>query len=136
MIDQPNAPRQASASTLATTTVRAHITLALRDVADLGTGVTLPDGGPITATVYGRTIEITTRDITDQPNKTLNPLSEWPTEGTIAKVQPWIDVCESIAQDATNVGHGELVDIANDAFDAGKVLLRQIKDTIEGMTSE
>jgi hypothetical protein len=69
MTDQPHAPQQASKSsksTLATTTVRAHITLALRDIADHGTGATLPDGGPITVTVYGRTIEITTRDVTDQ----------------------------------------------------------------------
>jgi hypothetical protein len=63
MIDQPNAPQQASKSTLATTTVRAHITEALRHLAD---DVTLPDGGPITVTVYGRTIQITAQDITDQ----------------------------------------------------------------------
>lgn len=66
MTEQPYAPQIASKSTLATTAVRAHIHVALRNVADPHTGVTLPDGGPITVTAYGRTIQITTRDITDQ----------------------------------------------------------------------
>lgn len=67
MTDQPNAPQIADKATLAIAAVRAHITVALRDVADPNTAVTLPDnGGPITVQAYGRTIEITTQDITDQ----------------------------------------------------------------------
>jgi len=67
MTEQPNAPKMADTATLAASAVRAHITVALRDVADPNTTVTLPDGGgPITVTAYGRTIQITTQDITDQ----------------------------------------------------------------------
>ncbi|MEU7787685.1 hypothetical protein [Amycolatopsis sp. NPDC049159] len=70
MTDQPHAPKIASKATLASAAVRAHIAVALRDalaaVADPDTTVTHPDGGPITVTAYGRTIQITTTDITDQ----------------------------------------------------------------------
>ncbi|MFJ1765083.1 hypothetical protein ACIOD2_32480 [Amycolatopsis sp. NPDC088138] len=68
MTDQPYAPQIADKATLAISAVRAHITVALRNVADRGTAVTLPDNnnGPITVTAYGRTIQITTQDITDQ----------------------------------------------------------------------
>lgn len=68
MTNQPTAPQQADKATLATRVVRAHIYVAIRDnVADDPSTVTLPDnGGPITVTAYGRTIQITTRDITDQ----------------------------------------------------------------------
>lgn len=69
MTDQPNAPQIADKATLATSAVRAHITVALRAVADPDTTVTHPDNGPITVTAYGRTIQITTTDITDGPNR-------------------------------------------------------------------
>ncbi len=65
MTDQPNAPKQASTATFAIKAIRAHVAVALRAVTHIA--VTLPDdGGPITVTAYGRTIQITTQDITDQ----------------------------------------------------------------------
>lgn len=66
MTDQPHAPQQASKSDFATNTTRAHIAVALRDLVDPDTKVDHPDGGPITITAYGRTIQVTIQDITDQ----------------------------------------------------------------------
>jgi hypothetical protein len=70
MSNQPDTP-QADKAALAIGAVRAHIYVAVRDnVADDPAAVTLPDGGgPITVTAYGRTIQITTQDITDGPNR-------------------------------------------------------------------
>lgn len=66
MTEQPNAPQQASKSTLATSAVRAHITVALRNLVDEN-DITVVDGGDsIYVRTYGRMIEITTKDITDQ----------------------------------------------------------------------
>jgi len=66
MTSQPNAPQRASKSDFVTSATRAHLAVALRDLADPGTKVIHPDGGPLTVTVYGRTIQITAQDITDQ----------------------------------------------------------------------
>ncbi|WP_410633350.1 hypothetical protein [Amycolatopsis sp. cmx-4-83] len=67
MTDQPYAPPIASKATIATNAVRAHVYVALKNVADVDTTVTYPDGGgPLTVTAYGHTIQITTTDITDQ----------------------------------------------------------------------
>lgn len=63
MISQPNAPQQASIDTLANKSVRAHIATALRKVADQ---VDHPGSGPITIQMYGRMIQITVQDVTDQ----------------------------------------------------------------------
>lgn len=65
MTEQPNAPQIASKATLAIKAVRAHIAVALCDLAD-DISVIHPDDGPLTVTVYGRTIQITTQDITDK----------------------------------------------------------------------
>lgn len=71
MTEQPYAPPMASKAALASNAVRSHIYIAIRDalqrVSDEPAHVTLPDdGGPITVTAYGRVIQITTTDITDQ----------------------------------------------------------------------
>lgn len=66
MTSQPNAPQQASKSDFTLNATRAHLAVALRDLADPGTTVSHPDGGPITITAYGRTIQVTVQDITDQ----------------------------------------------------------------------
>jgi hypothetical protein len=63
---QPNAPQQASKSDFTVNATCAHVALALRDLVDPGTTVNHPDDGPITITAFGRTIQVTIQDITDQ----------------------------------------------------------------------
>lgn len=64
MTDQPTNP--ADTTKLGQSATRAHIIVALRNLIDDPADLTVVDGGPITLRKYGRTIEITTRDVTDQ----------------------------------------------------------------------
>lgn len=56
----------ADSKKLAPNAVRAHITLAMRNLVD-EEDLTMPDGGQsIYVKAYGRTIEITVKDVTDE----------------------------------------------------------------------